>query len=228
MRPAAITFDCAGTLLETDWNLVEFAIRCLRECGFAIDAEERRIYEGLLGERWRSYEDLNTHRDADATAAFWVDFTEEWKRSADRHDVDTPKVLAHARDRLLDCFEVFDDVHPALDRLQAAGIRTAIISNWDYTLERVLVAKGLAHRFEFALASLVEGVEKPAPRLFKIALDRLGLQPHEVWHVGDDPTDDLLGARRSGLRGFLLDRRGAYPECESVASIIEVVDQAVG
>lgn len=224
MQPAVVTFDCAGTLLRTDWNLVDFAVRCVRECGYPVDAREVAAYERNLAARWPEYEALNASRDHEATAEFWYGFTEEWKSETRREEIDTRGVLAHARDRLLDQFEVFEDVPAVLDGLQHRGIRVAIISNWDYTLERVLRAKGLHDRFEFALASLVEGVEKPHRKLFEIALDRLGVGAGSVWHIGDDPLDDLLGANGAGMKGILVDRDYRYPEHEGMRSLTTVLD----
>ena len=41
---------------------------------------------------------------------------------------------------------------------------------------------------------------KPHPLVFQRALEQLGLQPHEVLHVGDSDVDDVKGAKAAGLR----------------------------
>jgi putative hydrolase of the HAD superfamily len=52
-------------------------------------------------------------------------------------------------------------------------------------------------------------VEKPDPRIFRRALERLGAEPSEALHVGDSPEHDLAGARAVGIAALLVDRRGA-------------------
>ena len=52
------------------------------------------------------------------------------------------------------------------------------------------------------------GVEKPAPRLFEIALREAGCEPHELLHVGDSPKSDVAGALNADVEPVLLDRDG--------------------
>lgn len=47
------------------------------------------------------------------------------------------------------------------------------------------------------------GVEKPCPLIFEQACERLGLNPHEVVHLGDDRRNDLWGARDAGITAWL-------------------------
>src|SRR4029453_17795860 len=46
------------------------------------------------------------------------------------------------------------------------------------------------------------GMSKPDPRIFQIALDRLGRRADEVVMVGDSWAADVLGARAAGIRGI--------------------------
>ena len=50
--------------------------------------------------------------------------------------------------------ELFDDIVPSLDALDELGIRLGVISNWDYSLHRVLKALEVHHRFEFVIELL--------------------------------------------------------------------------
>uniref|UniRef100_A0A1S4C2V8 Ribulose bisphosphate carboxylase large chain n=1 Tax=Nicotiana tabacum TaxID=4097 RepID=A0A1S4C2V8_TOBAC len=53
----------------------------------------------------------------------------------------------------------------------------------------------------------LEGVEKPDPRLFEIALKRArNVAPEEVLHIGDSMRKDYLPARSVGMHALLLDR----------------------
>ena len=87
---------------------------------------------------------------------------------------------------------------------------------------------GIDSMLDVVVASLEEGVEKPEPMIFKIALDRLGADPAETLHVGDSPLDDVQGARNAGLKAILLDRRKKGPPSKTVISdlmqLTEVLD----
>ena len=72
-----------------------------------------------------------------------------------------------------------------------------------------------------------EGVEKPDPRLFRIALDRAAARPESTIHVGDLYQVDVVGARAAGLRAVLLDETNLRPDadCDRVASLGELVER---
>lgn len=99
--------------------------------------------------------------------------------------------------------ELYPDVEHALQRL-AARAPLAALTNGNADLHRI----GLQARFVFTLGAREHGAAKPDAGIFHAACDRLGLQPHEVLHVGDDPEMDVLGAHRAGLRTCWINRRG--------------------
>jgi HAD superfamily hydrolase (TIGR01549 family) len=113
------------------------------------------------------------------------------------------------------------DVVPALVRLRGGGRRLAVVSNSDGTVRRVLERLGLARHFTAILDSAEEGIEKPDPRLFRLALERTGGSPEEAVHVGDLYHVDVVGARGAGVRAVLLDPAGLYPgvDCPRVRSL---------
>ncbi|HUG38996.1 MAG TPA: HAD-IA family hydrolase [Longimicrobiales bacterium] len=96
------------------------------------------------------------------------------------------------------------DTLEALDALKRAGLRLAVISNADGRVAEYLENAGLDGRFEFVLDSTVVGIEKPDPRIFTMACERLGVAPGETVYVGDTYEVDVLGARAAGIRAVLL------------------------
>jgi putative hydrolase of the HAD superfamily len=54
-------------------------------------------------------------------------------------------------------------------------------------------------------------VAKPEAEIFRLACERLGVQPAEAAHVGDRLDLDAEGATAAGLRGVWLDRLGTVP-----------------
>ena len=103
-----------------------------------------------------------------------------------------------------------EDVPRCLRRWHGAGLKLAVVSNFDSRLDSLLETLWLRHWFTAVLVSSRCGVAKPDPRLFHLALERLELAPREVWHLGDT-TADLQGARGAGVRCILVQRTQPDP-----------------
>ncbi|MBZ0267422.1 HAD-IA family hydrolase [bacterium] len=116
------------------------------------------------------------------------------------------------------------DTLPALDELRTRGYRLGVISNADGRVPTLLAELGLADRFEVIIDSHLVGVEKPDPRIFALALERMGAGPAEAMYVGDFPAVDVAGARGAGLAPVLLDPLGAAsdPGCPVIAALSEL------
>jgi len=82
---------------------------------------------------------------------------------------------------------------------------TAVVSNWSDSLE-VLLANLDLGPFDAILSSATVRSEKPDPRIFELALERLGVAPEEALHVGDSHGNDVVGARLVGIEAVLVDR----------------------
>ena len=105
-------------------------------------------------------------------------------------------------------FHAYEDSAPTLRALRAAGIRTAVVSNWDWSLHERLQETGLAGLVDGALASAEVGSAKPDGAIFRAALELVGARPEETWHVGDTPEADVEGARAAGIHPVLIAREG--------------------
>ena len=87
-------------------------------------------------------------------------------------------------------------------------------------------APGAASRSTPILDSDVVGVAKPDPRIFEMALERLGVPAARAIHVGDTPAADVDGACAAGVRPVLIDPYDfhAQLEVDRVPSLADVVD----
>ena len=118
----------------------------------------------------------------------------------------------------------------ALDALAAAGFRLGVVSNSDGRVEEALSAAGIRDRFELVIDSQLVGVEKPDPRIFALALERLGLTAAEVVYVGDIYEVDVVGARRASMDVILLDPLGLHTgrDVRTARSVAEVAEKILG
>lgn len=123
-----------------------------------------------------------------------------------------------------------DDVRPALAALRAGGYRLVVVSNANGTLHRVFDRLGLTSALDLIFDSYNEGVEKPDPRFFRIALDRAGAAPESTVHVGDLYHVDVAGARAAGITPVLIDSANLYLDCDCLRmqSLREFADALSG
>ena len=209
----AILFDAGGTLVRAYPSVGHvYADEAAR---FGVDVTAESLSQHF-GEAWRRLRPQENHESPFCTSeaherAWWrslveavFDATGVRTRFEDRFDAFFDAL--YDRFESPDVWEVFDDVVPTLDALQAAGIRCAIVSNWDSRLPRLMAGLGLADRFEFILTSAEAGYSKPHSAIFDEAVKRLGLPADHVVNVGDSPEEDVRGAIAAGLRAIHLER----------------------
>lgn len=98
-----------------------------------------------------------------------------------------------------------------LDELARRGYRLAIGSNFDRRLHAVAAGHPALQACERTFVSSELGFPKPDPRFFASVQALLGLPAAEVLMVGDDWTNDILGARAAGWQALYLAGNGNPP-----------------
>jgi len=224
MAVETLFLDAGGVLMNPNWDRVAEALRR--------QSVEVRAEALAAAEPWakRDFDTPEHVRSSDDTSRGRLLFDLVLHRAQVRGpqaalDAAWAEIQAYHREHNL-WEQVPPDVAPALSRLKRAGLRLVVVSNANGTLRAQLARLGLAERFEHMLDSFEEGVEKPDPRLFQIALQRAGARPETTLHVGDLYEIDVVGARAAGLGAVLLDAAGLYADrdCPRVASLGELAD----
>jgi len=100
--------------------------------------------------------------------------------------------------------DVYGDVEPALVSLGEAFSLFAL-SNGNADLQQI----GLARLFDGIYTARIMGVAKPDQRFFTEAARRAGYAPDQMLHVGDNPLNDIVVARESGMTPVWLNRSGS-------------------
>jgi putative hydrolase of the HAD superfamily len=128
-------------------------------------------------------------------------------------------------------YAAFDDARPAMAELHDQGLRLGVVSNFEPWLDDLLARLGLRDLFDVRVISGVEGIEKPDPAIFRLALARAGLRAEEVVYVGDIPDFDVMPAAALGMYPVLIDRRERHQGFDGpgvrITSLAELSD-AVG
>ncbi len=123
-----------------------------------------------------------------------------------------------------DSWELYPDTVPTLQSLSEGGIELGIVSNFDSRLYEILLGLGIDRFFDSVTISSSAGAAKPSPQIFRRALDKHGVQPHEAVHVGNSLREDAAAAGKAGLLGVLLNREGVEPESPGVLSVKGLAD----
>ncbi|CAI5985713.1 unnamed protein product [Closterium sp. NIES-64] len=91
----------------------------------------------------------------------------------------------------------------AFTAIRDAGVKIAVVSNFDTRLRTVLKELECHDWFDAIAVSAEIQAEKPNPVIFHSACDLVGVDPHHAVHVGDDRRNDLWGARDAGCSAWL-------------------------
>jgi REG-2-like HAD superfamily hydrolase len=122
---------------------------------------------------------------------------------------------------------VRDRTAETLQELRRRGYRLGVISNADGRIDPLLESVGLREHFEVVVDSGLVGIDKPDPRIFQHALERMGgLDPAEAVYVGDIYEIDVVGARAAGMRAILIDPLWKWDDrdCERIRGIHDLLD----
>jgi len=217
-----VFLDAGGVLVNPNWHRVSDA---LARRGVHVQAERMAEAEPLAKKRIDTGDTIRATNDQQRGWTYFnLVLTEAGVELSDA----TAAALAelHTYHQTYNLWEtVPDEVLPSLAALRASGRRLVVLSNANGTLHRAFDRLGLTASFDVIFDSHQEGVEKPDPRFFHIALERSGANAATTMHVGDLYHVDVAGARAAGLTPALLDVADLYPDCDClrVRSLTELV-----
>jgi len=196
----ACVFDAYGTLIDVN--------AAAQHC-----AEE-------LGEQWQPLANLWRLRQVEYTwlrsvMGAYVDF---WQVTADALDfaMDSLGLAEPAlRQRLLDLYlqlDAYPEVPAVLGRLKAAGMKTAILSNGaPNMLDAAVINAGIADLLDAVLSVDELRVFKPAPAVYQLAVDRLGVDASAISFQSSNAWD-AHAASNFGFRVVWVNRFGQAHE----------------
>lgn len=195
----AVLFDRDGVLTNFDIvGATQFFQRLLPISIFALAA------------RWQETGAL--HGFPRNLAEEQVFFDRFWSQTADEFNLNATQRAALASLDYTRFVVNYPEVPSVLKRLRERNLRLGVLSNFSLaSLDHSLVGVGLAHYFDAICAAPVIGFSKPAAQAYQIALDTMQVTAEQCLYF-DDEEECVEGARRLGIRAFLVDRRAAVDD----------------
>jgi putative hydrolase of the HAD superfamily len=233
MELKAVFFDVGITLVYPHPSFAELFAETVRSRGHPMDPA---VVHEALAEFGSHFVDASKEGNlwstsTDRSRTFWLGLYRESVRAvgAPEEAVDE---LAEALYRTFaepSKYRLHPDVLPTLEGLEKRGLKLAVISNFEEWLEQLLETLDVTRFFPVRVISGVEGVEKPDPKIFHLALERVGVEPSASAYVGDNPYFDVESAREVGMLPVLIDRQGRYPDVDCIRiTSMEDLPEALG
>lgn len=207
-RPRAVLFDAGNTLLRMNYPAIA---RHLASRGHRMPAEE--IEEAELRARVRLDTDLARGVSTEGRTAQdrYTAYLLEGLGLTDPEEIEAATAFKRGYNPPAGLFDRPDpDARATIRGAKAAGLVAGVVSNSNGYVHALLAGAGLASDLDFVIDSAVVGVEKPDPRIFRLGLERAGVEAHEAVYIGDLYSVDVVGSRAAGLHSILLDPRGFW------------------
>ncbi|MGW3269064.1 HAD family hydrolase [Streptomyces sp. NPDC001056] len=203
-----VFFDLDGTLADRQLALSDAVTSLCRSCALSADADQ-----------W-----LRTELADRATAG---DFAR--LREAFGLEVSAAGLWQEYVDLMSSAVTCRPEVLEGLARLRAAAWTIGVITNGAGDIQRAkLAGTGLADLVDGVAASGDLEIRKPDRRLFELGATRCGVSLADGgWMVGDNPTGDIGGGRRVGLRTIWLRGRPWPDGLPAAHHIVDDVTDAI-
>ncbi len=106
-------------------------------------------------------------------------------------------------DTFLENMKLFEDARLFLEKIKTSGCGVCILTDLTAHIQYRKIQKlGLSRFVDFMVTSEEVGVEKPNPKMFKIALYKLNCDPKQTIMIGDNWEKDIIGASAVGLKAI--------------------------
>jgi FMN phosphatase YigB (HAD superfamily) len=232
-RPKAVLLDVGGIFLLPDHDRILGAFsRAEAPSAPAPDLLDSVHY--LAASRFTT--DLDVEAD---WAACWRGYLDQYIEACGVPLEDREEVHLHLDSEFADAALWIQPAVGSADGLRTlanTGVQLGIVSNADGLIasrldemEILQVGPGVGVPVDCVIDSGAVGVMKPDPRIFRLALEAMAIEADEAWYIGDMPAIDVVGARRAGLRPFIMDPLGLHQDADydAVTSLADLATRVL-
>jgi HAD superfamily hydrolase (TIGR01549 family) len=126
------------------------------------------------------------------------------------------------------------EVPELLRQLRNRSLKIGLVCNTGrgpgHALRQLMRREGILHYFDETIFSDEVGYGKPDKRIYQTAAKRLGLQPSEILHVGDNIENDVRAAQDAGMKTLLFEYEvsSGFKEQPSLLALTRASDSETG
>ncbi len=224
----AVSFDLYDTLVQWTEDFADRygrypnrALSAFKAVGISLTEDQLRpINERVWYESWANFQSHGTEVPLSDTINNLIDQVTAGKSLQVKDRQKLHHLLTSQWYKLeLENAVAMPGARETLDQLKARGIKVILTSNASWSqrhVQRVLNRFGLLEYFDaISISSDIGKMKKPnIPDFFHHSWDKLGIPYQNILHVGDNPNDDVLGARNAGARSTHYHNPLAYNRLE--------------
>lgn len=200
----AVIFDFIGTI-----------VNCV---GYSMDVSKMKLYTSLVNEGFKvtdkeffeaydrthiKYRAIRYGEMREVTNAIWVAeaLNDVGYREVNSDDVRVKAALNVFFKDFIESLKLRTGATKLFEHATAHG-KVGLLSNFTYApvVYFSLNALGISRYFNAIVVSEEQGWRKPSQHIFRDVLERLHMKADEALFIGDNPFEDIKGAKDAGLR----------------------------
>ncbi|WP_410510941.1 HAD family hydrolase [Paenibacillus sp. BR2-3] len=198
----ALLFDLDNTLMDRDHTFRSFCTQFVQDIlGHLEPDSAQKVVEDMI------VRDADGYRDKDG---FFEELSQvlPWQNPVPASDIRAyydESYSAHGA--------IMKHAETVLDYCKERGYILGLVTNGKKDIQHAKIdLLGLRHYFQVIVISAEEGISKPDPEIYRLALERLGADPGKTLFIGDHPVNDIWGAGKAGMEGIWLRRNHMWDE----------------
>lgn len=228
-------WDFHGTLTKPDNQWMDIAIKLCDTHFPHMNISHEDITKNLSGKclPWWTYPDRDTRHLIDDDG-WWRSCENEFVKmyvASGLEKAQAEQIASLIRPYVVDSanHRLHDDALSVLAQLKDRGYRNYILSNNFPELDDIVQKLGLGEYFDGCIVSALVGFDKPRKEIFEYGAQLSGNNGRYVM-IGDNPDDDMKGAKLCGFETILVNNR--YPDysgeycdhiCKTLTDILQVL-----
>jgi putative hydrolase of the HAD superfamily len=218
----AVVFDLDNTLVDfmaMKKQAVDAAIAAMIDAGFQLtNAEIRTHIDKIYNEQGIEYQQVFDRLLTDILG--YIDFR-----------ILSAGIIAYRRAREA-ALKPYPHVTATIMQLVKSGIRLAVLSDAPSREAWLRLCQiNFHHIFDVVVTFNDTNVRKPDEKPFRLALERLGVEPHEAIMIGDWAERDIVGAKAVGMHtafarygdSFNTGETNADYELEDITQLLKII-----
>jgi len=225
-----VVLDIDGTICSLSRGIGELYSEALRSVGVnndvsALERAARKVWPEFESEYLNSKEEHRTTDERERSV--WLSYAQRVLGEAGISEAEDAAVVQTIYDSFAfgSTRRLEDGVVDFLNRARSDGVRVFAATNNDERSRKVLSDLGVSGLLDEIFTAGQLGWKKPSHRFFEEIAARVGLEPGDLAHVGNNPLLDVEAAKRSGWRAILYTPKSisGVPQAKSFRELLNLL-----